>query len=544
MVLEGASNLSRNAAMVDALNVFPVPDGDTGTNMNLTITSGAKEVEKNTSSQVGTVANAFAKGLLMGARGNSGVILSQLFRGFSKSIEGKESITAAEFANAFDKGVETAYKAVMKPVEGTILTVAKDAAKKAVKEAKKSDDVLHIMKELVKESKASLNRTPDLLPVLKEVGVVDSGGQGLVTVYEGFLAVLEGKELPKVSANAPSMGDLVNAEHHKAQIHMKTEDIHFGYCTEFMVKFEENKTKINPFDEINFRNELAEHGDSLLVVADDEVVKVHIHTEQPGNMLTLAQRYGSLINIKIENMREQHSAILESENELVPSYSQPAEKKKEYGMVTVAMGEGIEEMFSSMGASVIQGGQTMNPSTEDIVRAISEVNAEKVFILPNNSNIIMASEQAASVVDQEVVIIRTKTVPQGIASILAFNPSADMKENEKKMNEAISSVKSGQVTYAVRDTSIDGVEIAKGDFMGISEGKIVTSKTNKLEVTKELLEKMMDEDSEIVTIIYGEDSSEDEAQELADFIEGKFPDAEAELHNGKQPIYSFILSVE
>ncbi|MFD1357498.1 DAK2 domain-containing protein [Fictibacillus halophilus] len=544
MVLEGASNLSRNAAMVDALNVFPVPDGDTGTNMNLTITSGAKEVEKNTSSQIGAVANAFAKGLLMGARGNSGVILSQLFRGFSKAIEGKETITAAEFANAFDKGVETAYKAVMKPVEGTILTVAKDAAKKAVKEAKKSDDVLYIMKELVKESKASLNRTPDLLPVLKEVGVVDSGGQGLVTVYEGFLAVLEGRELPKVSVNAPSMGELVNAEHHKAQIHMKTEDIHFGYCTEFMVKFEENKVKNNPFDEMNFRNELAEHGDSLLVVADDDVVKVHIHTEQPGNMLTLAHRYGSLINIKIENMREQHSAILESENEIIPSYSQPAEKKKEYGIVTVAMGEGIEEMFSSMGASVIQGGQTMNPSTEDIVRAISEVNAEKVFILPNNSNIIMASEQAASVVDEEVVIIRTKTVPQGIASILAFNPSADMKENEKKMNEAITSVKSGQVTYAVRDTSIDGVEIAKGDFMGISEGKIITSKTNKLEVTKELLGKMMDEDSEIVTIIYGEDSSEDEAQELADFIEEKFPDAEAEIHDGKQPIYSFILSVE
>jgi uncharacterized protein len=544
MVLEGASNLSRNAAMVDALNVFPVPDGDTGTNMNLTITSGAKEVEKNTSSQIGAVANAFAKGLLMGARGNSGVILSQLFRGFSKAIEGKETITAAEFANAFDKGVETAYKAVMKPVEGTILTVAKDAAKKAVKEAKKSDDVLYIMKELVKESKASLNRTPDLLPVLKEVGVVDSGGQGLVTVYEGFLAVLEGRELPKVSVNAPSMGELVNAEHHKAQIHMKTEDIHFGYCTEFMVKFEENKIKNNPFDETNFRNELAEHGDSLLVVADDDVVKVHIHTEQPGNMLTLAHRYGSLINIKIENMREQHSAILESENEVIPSYSQPAEKKKEYGIVTVAMGEGIEEMFSSMGASVIQGGQTMNPSTEDIVRAISEVNAEKVFILPNNSNIIMASEQAASVVDEEVVIIRTKTVPQGIASILAFNPSADMKENEKKMNDAITSVKSGQVTYAVRDTSIDGVEIAKGDFMGISEGKIITSKTNKLEVTKELLEKMMDEDSEIVTIIYGEDSSEDEAQELADFIEEKFPDAEAEIHDGKQPIYSFILSVE
>jgi uncharacterized protein len=545
MLLEGAANLTRNAGMIDALNVFPVPDGDTGTNMNLTITSGAKEVEKNKNSHLGLIANDFAKGLLMGARGNSGVILSQLFRGFSKAVEGKESITASEFANAFEKGVETAYKAVMKPVEGTILTVAKDAAKKAVKEAKKSEDVLSIMKEVLKESKASLNRTPDLLPVLKEVGVVDSGGQGLVTVYEGFLAVMEGRELPKISADAPSMNELVNAEHHKAQMHMRTEDIHFGYCTEFMVKFEADKIKNNPFDETGFQNELSEHGDSLLVVADEDVVKVHIHTEQPGNMLTLAHRYGSLINIKIENMREQHSAILESENQVIPAYTPPvSEKKKEYGIVTVAMGEGLEEMFTSMGASVIQGGQTMNPSTEDIVRAIREVNAEKIFILPNNSNIIMASEQAASVVDEEVVIIRTKTVPQGISSILAFNPSVDMKENENKMNDAISIVKSGQVTYAVRDTSIDGIEIAKGDFMGISESKIITSKADKQEVTKELLEAMMDEDSEIVTIIYGEDSSEEEAQELADFIVASFPDAEAEIHNGKQPIYSYIIGVE
>ncbi|MFC0188936.1 DAK2 domain-containing protein [Fictibacillus aquaticus] len=544
MVLEGAANLSRNAAMVDALNVFPVPDGDTGTNMNLTITSGAKEVEKNKDNHVGNVASSFAKGLLMGARGNSGVILSQIFRGFSKAVEGKATLNAADFAKAFEGGVETAYKAVMKPVEGTILTVAKDSGKMAVKSAKKNDDIITVMKDVLAEAYASLNRTPDLLPVLKEVGVVDSGGQGLVTVYEGFLAVLEGRELPKTAAGS-KMNDMVNAEHHKAQMHMKTEDIVFGYCTEFMVKFEDDKLNKSSFDEITFRNELSEHGDSLLVVADEDVVKVHIHTEKPGDMLSLAQRFGSLINIKIENMREQHTAILESEDNVVPQYaSKPAGEKKEFGIVTVAMGSGIEDMFTSMGAAVIQGGQTMNPSTEDIVRAISEVNAEKVFILPNNSNIIMAAEQAASVVDMEVRVIRTKTVPQGIASILAFNPSSSIEENEQKMTEAIKSVKSGQVTFAVRDTSIDGVEIKKDDYMGIYEGKIVASITGKQEAAKQLLKEMLDEDSEIVTIITGEDTSDQEAEELSDFIESSYPDAEVEVHAGNQPIYSYILSVE
>ncbi|MFC7372131.1 DAK2 domain-containing protein [Fictibacillus iocasae] len=544
MVLEGAANLSKNAAMVDALNVFPVPDGDTGTNMNLTITSGAKEVEKSKENHVGNVAASFAKGLLMGARGNSGVILSQIFRGFSKAVEGKSSINAQEFAKAFEGGVETAYKAVMKPVEGTILTVAKDSGRMAVKSAKKNDDIITVMKDVLTEAYASLNRTPDLLPVLKEVGVVDSGGQGLVTVYEGFLAVLEGRELPKTPAASKLMNDMVNAEHHKAQMHMKTEDIVFGYCTEFMVKFEDDKLSKTSFDENAFRNELNNHGDSLLVVSDDDVVKVHIHTEKPGDMLTLAQRFGSLINIKIENMREQHTAILESE-QVVPQYSsKPVSEKKKFGIVTVAMGSGIEEMFTSMGAAVIQGGQTMNPSTEDIVKAIAEVNAENVFILPNNSNIIMAAEQAASVVDQEVRVIRTKTVPQGIASILAFNPGAALEENERKMTDAISTVKSGQVTFAVRDTSIDGVDIKKDDYMGIYEGKIVVSIQGKQEAAKQLLQEMLDEDSEIVTIIIGEDTTNEEAEELTDFIEASFPEAEVEVHVGSQPIYSYILSVE
>ncbi|MDN4073481.1 DAK2 domain-containing protein [Fictibacillus terranigra] len=547
MVALGAANLSKNAAMVDALNVFPVPDGDTGTNMNLTITSGAKEVRNNVTADIGKVASSFSRGLLMGARGNSGVILSQLFRGFSKSIEGKETITSVDFARAFENGVETAYKAVMKPVEGTILTVAKDAAKRAVKAAKKSDDILFVMYEVVTEAKASLDRTPDLLPVLKEVGVVDSGGQGLLTVYEGFLSALEGKDLPAISPQAPSMKEMVNAEHHKAQVHMRTEDIHYGYCTEFMVKFEPEKLKKAPFSEEAFRNELNEHGDSLLVVADEDLVKVHIHTEEPGNMLTLAQKHGSLINIKIENMREQHTAILESET----GPHQPVKKaeskqeKKAYGIVTVAMGSGIKALFTSLGAGyVIEGGQTMNPSTEDIVKAIEQVNAEKVIVLPNNGNIVMAAEQAASIVDQDVIVVRSKNVPQGIAALLAFNPSAGLEDNQKKMTDAFSSVKSGQLTFAVRDTSIDGIEISKGDFMGILNGKIVASMPDKEEAVQQLVKEMIDEDSEIITLIAGEDASEEDTESLVQFIEDSFPSVEVEVHEGNQPLYPFIISVE
>ncbi|MGG1574445.1 DAK2 domain-containing protein [Fictibacillus sp. NRS-1165] len=547
MVALGAANLSKNAAMVDALNVFPVPDGDTGTNMNLTITSGAKEVRNNVTADIGKVASSFSRGLLMGARGNSGVILSQLFRGFSKSIEGKETITSVDFARAFENGVETAYKAVMKPVEGTILTVAKDAAKRAVKAAKKSDDILFVMYEVVTEAKASLDRTPDLLPVLKEVGVVDSGGQGLLTVYEGFLSALEGKDLPAISPQAPSMKEMVKAEHHKAQVHMRTEDIHYGYCTEFMVKFEPEKLKKAPFSEEAFRNELNEHGDSLLVVADEDLVKVHIHTEEPGNMLTLAQKHGSLINIKIENMREQHTAILESET----GPHQPVKKaeskqeKKAYGIVTVAMGSGIKALFTSLGAGyVIEGGQTMNPSTEDIVKAIEEVNAEKVIVLPNNGNIVMAAEQAASIVDQDVIVVRSKNVPQGMAALLAFNPSAGLEDNQKKMTDAFSSVKSGQLTFAVRDTSIDGIEISKGDFMGILNGKIVASMPDKEEAVQQLVKEMIDEESEIITLIAGEDASEEDTESLVQFIEDSFPSVEVEVHEGNQPLYPFIISVE
>ncbi|MCY9288728.1 DAK2 domain-containing protein [Bacillus haynesii] len=544
MVLYGAHHLSQNANVVDALNVFPVPDGDTGTNMNLSMTSGAKEVEQIDTANIGKVAQSLSKGLLMGARGNSGVILSQLFRGFGKSIEQKSEINAKEFAAAFQAGVDTAYKAVMKPVEGTILTVAKDAAKKAVLTAQTETDIIKVMEAVVNEAEASLERTPELLPVLKEVGVVDSGGKGLLYVYEGFLASLKGEKLSEKAAALPSLDDLVSAEHHKnAQSHMNTEDIEFGYCTEFMVKLDSGKRN---FNEDAFRQDLSGFGDSLLVVSDENIAKVHIHAEYPGEVMTYAQKYGSLINMKIENMREQHSAIL-SQNKretAAPAEKAPAEKQP-YGIVTVAMGEGIAELFESIGATkVIEGGQTMNPSTEDIVQAIKDANAETVVILPNNSNIVMAANQAADVAGQHVIVIPTKTVPQGMAALLAFNPALEADENEAAMLGAIGEVKSGQITYAVRDTNIDGIDIKKGDFMGILNGKIVETASDQLTAAKKLIAGMIEEDSEIVTVIKGEDVPEEEAEELAAFISETYEDVEVEVHDGKQPLYSYILAVE
>ncbi|MFK9092385.1 DAK2 domain-containing protein [Bacillus salipaludis] len=547
MVIQGANHLAANAKLVDALNVFPVPDGDTGTNMNLSMTSGAKEVKNNVQEHIGKVGIALSKGLLMGARGNSGVILSQLFRGFSKAVETKAKISGKDFAGALEAGVETAYKAVMKPVEGTILTVAKDSAKRGVQAAQKSDDIIVILEEVLKEAKASLKRTPDLLPVLKEVGVVDSGGQGLVFVYEGFLAELKGEKLPEISNLLPSMSEMVSAEHHKSvQGHINTEDIEFGYCTEFMVRFEQEKTAKHPFNEGDFRNDLSKLGDSLLVIADEDVVKVHIHSEQPGEVLSYGQRYGNLINMKIENMRQQHSNIVgETHNALVTDRPEPAKELQEYGIVTVSMGSGIADLFKSIGAhAVIEGGQTMNPSTEDIVKAVKEVHAKNVFILPNNKNIIMAAEQAKDVSDEDIFVIPSKTVPQGLSALLAFNPSADTDTNEASMKEALQHVKSGQITFAVRDTLIDGLEIEKDDFMGISEGKIVVKNQDKGKAAEDLLSKMLDEDSEILTIIFGEDVTEEEVSGLSHFVEETYPDVEIEIHNGGQPLYSFIFSIE
>lgn len=547
MVLLGANHLSNNAKMVDALNVFPVPDGDTGTNMNLSMTSGAKEVKNNVTPHIGKVGASLARGLLMGARGNSGVILSQLFRGFSKAIEQKETLTAVEFAHAFENGVETAYKAVMKPVEGTILTVAKDAAKRAVDVAKNETDIIIVMEELVKEAKASLNRTPDLLPVLKEVGVVDSGGQGLLLVYEGFLSELKGETIDNMSISSPSMNELVNAEHHKSvQSHMNTEDIVFGYCTEFMVKFEAEKISKNPFAEEQFRNDLSRYGDSLLVISDDDIVKVHIHSEQPGEVLSYGQRYGSLIKMKIENMREQHTAILNEDETQSAVPVKSSKEKEKYAIITVAMGSGITELFKSIGAHVvIEGGQTMNPSTEDFVKAMESVHAENFILLPNNKNIIMAAEQAASVVEGNVVVVPSRTVPQGMSALLAFNPSGELEANQSSMTDALSNVKTGQITYAVRDTNIDGIDISKDDFMGIAEGKIVVTDKDKLKAAKDLLAKIISADEdEIVTIIYGQDASKDDVNAIVEYLEDEFEDIEVEVHNGDQPLYAFIFSVE
>ncbi|WP_226578626.1 DAK2 domain-containing protein [Halobacillus litoralis] len=542
MILQGAHHLNKNSQMIDALNVFPVPDGDTGTNMNLSMTSGAEEVKTVDQNHAGEVAKSLSKGLLMGARGNSGVILSQIFRGFSKAVEEKEVLTTKDFSDALQGGVTTAYKAVMKPVEGTILTVAREAAEASVELAENESDFIPFIEGVVEAAKKSLKGTPDLLPVLKEVGVVDSGGQGLVTIYEGFLANLKGEELPDIDETV-SMDEMVSAEHHKlAQDFMNTEDIEFGYCTEFMVKFEEDKLKENPYDEEAFRNQLSEIGDSLLVVSDEDLIKVHVHAEYPGKAMTLGQKYGSLINMKIENMREQHTSIVGDKKKAKPK----SEEKAPYGIVTVSMGDGIKKLFESLGATVvIQGGQTMNPSTQDLSEAIKEAHAERVFLLPNNKNIIMAAEQAAEIAEVEVAVIPTKTIPQGMSALLGFNPEADLETNKEEMSNLMSEVKTGQITYAVRDTQIDGLNIEKDHFMGIAEGKISATDKDALTTAKTLLNQMIDEDEdEILTILTGEGVDESDVSELESFIEETFEDLEIEIHKGGQPIYAYIFSIE
>lgn len=535
MIIAGANNLSQNANYVDSLNVFPVPDGDTGTNMNLSITSGAQETEKNIEAHIGNVGKAFSKGLLMGARGNSGVILSQLFRGFSKYIENESEIDALKFAKAFNAGVKTAYKAVMKPVEGTILTVAREASEGAMEIAESTDDVIEIMEAIVKHGNASLKRTPDLLPVLKEVGVVDSGGQGLIFVYEGFLAILKGETIAKpVSEKVDD--DFINDEHDFGDV-VKTEDIVPGFCTEMMVRFLPGK---KPFNEDHFREDMSQFGDSLLVISDDEIVKTHVHSETPGEVLSYGSQYGEIIKIKIENMREQHREVLRKrdakKNEI---------KKVDKAVITISMGDGITELFKSIGAThVISGGQTMNPSTEDIVKVIEASGCKEAIILPNNKNIIMAAEQAADVLDIPVKVVASKTIPQGLAAMLSYSTEQSVEENFESMSQALSTVKSGSVTYAVRDTSIDGVNIEKGAFMGLNEGKITVSDKDQLKVCQTLISEMIDEDAEIVTIIKGEDATSDIVDALTSYIETHHEDVEVEIQDGKQPIYSFMFSVE
>lgn len=536
MIIQGAQNLSNNADLVDSLNVYPVPDGDTGTNMNLTMTSGREEVENNLSKNIGELGKTFSKGLLMGARGNSGVILSQLFRGFCKNIESESEINSKLLAESFQAGVETAYKAVMKPVEGTILTVAKDAAQAAIEKANNTEDCIELMEYIIVKANESLENTPNLLAVLKEDGVVDSGGKGLLCVYEGFLKALKGE---KVEAKVAKIDkdEFVHDEHDFHGV-INTEDIIYGYCTEMMVRFGKNK---KAFDEQEFRQDMSQFGDSLLVINDEEIVKVHVHTEYPGKVFNYGQQYGELIKLKVENMREQHREVIRKEQHT----AKPKMETVETAIITISMGEGISEIFKSMGAThIISGGQTMNPSTEDIVKVIEQSKCKRAIILPNNKNILMASEQAASIVDAEAVVIPTKSIPQGISALFQYDVDATLEENKAQMADSVNNVKSGSLTYAVRDTKIDGVEIKKDAFMGLIEDKIVSSQSDQLTTVTELLNEMLAEDSEILTVIIGQDAEQAVTDNMINWIEEQYPDVEVEVHEGGQPIYQYFFSVE
>ncbi|MBO1199274.1 fatty acid kinase catalytic subunit FakA [Staphylococcus simiae] len=536
MIIQGAQNLSNNADLVDSLNVYPVPDGDTGTNMNLTMTSGRDEVENNLSQHIGELGKTFSKGLLMGARGNSGVILSQLFRGFCKNIENETDINAQQLAESFNAGVETAYKAVMKPVEGTILTVAKDAASAAMDKCQQTNDCIELMEYIIVKAEESLDNTPNLLPVLKEVGVVDSGGKGLLCVYEGFLKALKG-ETVSVKAVTLDKDDLVHDEHDFHGV-INTEDIVYGYCTEMMVRFGKNKKE---FNEQEFRQDLSEYGDSLLVINDEEIVKVHVHTEHPGDVFNYGQQYGELIKLKVENMREQHREVVRKEERS----TEETTKTVDTAIITISMGDGISDIFKSMGAThIISGGQTMNPSTEDIVKVIEQSQCKRAIILPNNKNILMASEQAASIVDADAVVVPTKSIPQGINALFQYNPDATVEDNKLQMEQALSSVTSGSLTYAVRDTKIDGVEIKKDAYMGLIEDKIVSSNKDEFVTLTELLNAMLSEETEILTIIAGEDAKQELTDKTISWIEEHYPEVEIEEHQGNQPIYQYFFSVE
>lgn len=540
MVQLGAQRLTEKAEQVNALNVFPVPDGDTGTNMSLSFNSGADRVASGPNETVGQLASNLAKGLLMGARGNSGVILSQLFRGFAKSLEGKEILNASELAHAFQAGVDTAYKAVMKPVEGTILTVARISAKQALNQAEETNDCLQVLDSLLKGAQSALAQTPDLLPVLKEVGVVDSGGQGLVYIYEGFYEALTGvKPSPApISTNA----DLSAVAHHDVA-NVSTGDIKFGYCTEIMVQIGEGETVCESFDETTFRNYLNEKGDSLLVVNDDEIIKVHVHTEHPGEVLNYGQRFGSLIKIKVDNMRRQNDDFIKKD-----AGNATAEKtaaKVPYAIIAVSTGEGLNELFRSVGVNhIISGGQTMNPSTEVIVKEIEKANAESVIILPNNKNIFMAAEQAAQVAEGQVAVVPTKSLTAGLSAMIAFNPDADLETNVSEMTEALEEVTNGQVTRAIRTTTIDGVEIHENDLMGIVDGKIQVSLPDLKATLTATIEAMLTEDSEIVTLISGEDVDEAITNAAVEELSARHEDLEFDVHQGGQPVYHYLISVE
>lgn len=526
MLLSGNNNLSNQKKEIDARNVFPVPDGDTGTNMSLTYTNGMNEVNKSGSDVLSVVAKTFSRGLLMGARGNSGVILSQIFRGVSKAVKDKNEVTVKEFAEAMQNGSAMAYKAVMRPVEGTILTVVRESTDRAAAYMNEHPEATleEYVDILSKEAKDALDHTPDLLPVLKEAHVVDSGGSGLVVIFEGFRAYLQGAPIQEETETEK----LEEEKNEKAS----------GYATEFILEISDDNK--NFFKREDFRKSLEKYGNNITVIVDEQTVKVHVNTMTPGEVLTIGERYGEFTKVQIENFKYDLSpSILEEKKEEAPK------EKKEYGIISVAAGEGLAKLFTEYRCDVVvSGGQTMNPSTEDICAAIRRVNARHIFVLPNNGNIIMAAKQAAEVTeDKDIIVLETKSVPQGLSACISFNPDASLKENEDAMKEAADNVKTGSVTYAIKNTTVNGKEIHAGDYMGLYNKDIKVTDVDKVSAAKRLIDEMMDEDSEIVTLIKGEDASEEECRQVADYISGHY-DVDVDVEDGGQPVYSFVIGVE
>lgn len=538
MIISGANNLENNKLSVNALNVFPVPDGDTGTNMSLTMQSAVKEIRGAKNNEIRTIAEAAANGSLMGARGNSGVILSQIFRGFAKALKNESIINTKVLAMALMEGSNTAYKAIMKPTEGTILTVIRETGEYAVEISENYSDPVTMMEEILKKSNEVLKKTPEMLPVLKNAGVVDAGGKGLICILEGMYHFLKNGSIVELTADSEIETPVEAQEGH----FFRAEDITFGYCTEFFIRGKN-------IDQERFKNEIAVLGDSMVVVGEEELVKVHIHTNNPGKVLEIALSKGELSKIKIDNMREQHRELLVKEEdykEEEKGEEQPSNKAVEkYGSIVVAMGEGIADIFRDMGANeIIEGGQTMNPSTEDILKSVNRINAERIVIFPNNSNIILAANQAKSLSEKNVVVAPTKTIPQGIAALMTLDFEKSIEENMKKIEKAIASVKTGLVTFAVRDSVYDGINIEEGNILGMVEGKIKDVGKDVIEVSCNILNEMVDEDSSLISIYYGSDTTEEEALKLADEFGERYKDCEIELHYGGQPLYYYILSVE
>lgn len=545
MVQAAAAKLNQQAEFINSLNVFPVPDGDTGTNMSMSMASGAKYEREATSTAVGELAQSVAKGLLMGARGNSGVILSQIFRGFAKGCEGKTTLSTKDFVDAYANGAKTAYKAVMKPTEGTILTVVRESAQAGLNKVKETDDLEAVLATIVAAADAALQKTPELLPVLKEVGVVDSGGQGLAFVLHAFYGALTGEEIADELPDNAQMDEMINAKHHQsAQGKLDPDDIEFGYCTQMMVRIGKGKQVTQAFDYETFYNYLANLGDSLLVINDDEVVKVHVHTEHPGKVLTWGQQFGDLQTVKVDNMRWQQEEIMKEDQPAQPTAAAPQETPAT-AVIAVASGDGVAKLLQSLGVTqVIAGGQTMNPSIQDLADAINQSGAKQALILPNNGNIFMAAEQAAQVADIPVQIVHTKTIAQAMSALLEYNPEASLADNQAAMESVLGNVASGEVTVAVRDTQLNGQTIHKDDYMGIVDGEIVAVAPTVEAAAEKMVAAMLDEDSEVVTILYGADGSKEAAEALKEQILTQDDELDVQIYEGDQPVYPYLISVE